>query len=80
MTKIISFISRKGGTGKTTVAMNLATMLFNLGHKLAMLETDTNYTLNTLRQMEVINRGPKMNLYSKYWAVPIKRLLMTWKN
>ncbi|MFW5761336.1 MAG: AAA family ATPase [Cyclobacteriaceae bacterium] len=59
MTKIISFISRKGGTGKTTVAMNLATMLFNLGHKLAMLETDTNYTLNTLRQMEVYKSGAK---------------------
>lgn len=59
MTKIISFISRKGGTGKTTVAINLATMLFNLGHKLAMLETDTNYTLNTLRQMEVYKSGAK---------------------
>ena len=59
MTKIISFISRKGGTGKTTVAMNLATMLFNLGHKVAMVETDTNYTLNTLRQMEVYKSGAK---------------------
>jgi chromosome partitioning protein len=59
MTKIISFISRKGGTGKTTVAMNLATMLFNLGHKLTMIETDTNYTLNTLRQMEVYKSGAK---------------------
>jgi len=59
MTKIISFISRKGGTGKTTVAMNLATMLFNLGHKLTVVETDTNYTLNTLRQMEVYKSGAK---------------------
>lgn len=53
MTKIISFISRKGGTGKTTNAINLATMLNNLGHKVALIETDTNYTLNTLRKMEV---------------------------
>ncbi len=53
MTKVISFISRKGGTGKTTNAINLSTMLNNLGHKVALIETDTNYTLSTLRKMEV---------------------------
>jgi len=53
MAKVISFISRKGGTGKTTNAINLATMLFNLGYKIALVETDTNYTLSTLRQMEI---------------------------
>lgn len=55
MTKIISFISRKGGTGKTTNAINLATILHSMGHKLALVETDTNYTLNTLRKMELYN-------------------------
>lgn len=59
MAKVISFISRKGGTGKTTTAINLATMLFNLGHKIVLLETDTNYTLNTLRQMELYKTGAK---------------------
>jgi chromosome partitioning protein len=59
MAKVISFISRKGGTGKTTTAINLATMLFNLGHKLVLIETDTNYTLNTLRQMELYKTGAK---------------------
>ncbi|QSE97262.1 ParA family protein [Fulvivirga lutea] len=59
MTKVISFISRKGGTGKTTNAINLATMLHNLGHKVALIETDTNYTLNTLRKMEVYKSGAK---------------------
>ncbi len=59
MAKVISFISRKGGTGKTTTAINLATMLFNLGHKLALIETDLNYTLNTLRQMELYKTGAK---------------------
>lgn len=53
MTKVIAFISRKGGTGKTTNAINLATMLNDLGHKVALIETDTNYTLSTLRKMEV---------------------------
>ena len=59
MAKVISFISRKGGTGKTTNAINLATMLNNLGHKVALIETDTNYTLNTLRKMEVYKSGAK---------------------
>lgn len=53
MTKIISFISRKGGTGKTTNAINLATSLHASGKKVMLVETDTNYTLNTLRKMEV---------------------------
>ena len=57
MPKIISLISRKGGTGKTTNAINLATMIFNLGHKLVLIETDTNYTLSTLRQMELHKTG-----------------------
>ena len=61
MTKVISFISRKGGTGKTTNAINLATMLNNLGHKVALVETDTNYTLNTLRKMEVFQAGAREN-------------------
>jgi chromosome partitioning protein len=61
MTKIISFISRKGGTGKTTSAINLATILFNLGHKLVLIETDTNYTLSTLRKMELFKTKANEN-------------------
>lgn len=57
MSKVISFVSRKGGTGKTTNAINLATMLHNLGHNVALIETDTNYTLSTLRKMEVYKSG-----------------------
>ena len=59
MTKVISFISRKGGTGKTTNAINLATMLHSLGNKVLLVETDTNYTLNTLRKMELFKTGAK---------------------
>jgi chromosome partitioning protein len=53
MAKVISFISRKGGTGKTTNAINLATTLNTLGKRVVLVETDTNYTLNTLRKMEL---------------------------
>ena len=55
MSKVISFISRKGGTGKTTNAINLATTLHSLGHRVMIIETDTNYTLGTLRKLELFN-------------------------
>jgi chromosome partitioning protein len=61
MTKVISFISRKGGTGKTTNAINLATMLESIGNKVVLVETDTNYTLNTIRKMELFKTGAKEN-------------------
>ena len=52
MVKVISFISRKGGTGKTTNAINLATSLQADGRKVLLIETDPNFTLTTLRKME----------------------------
>lgn len=61
MTKVISFISRKGGTGKTTNAINLATMLDSIGNSVLLIETDTNYTLNTIRKMELFKTGAKEN-------------------
>jgi len=65
MTKIISFISRKGGIGKTTSAINLATVMYSLGHKLTLIETDTNYTLSTLRSMELFHSKAKDNAIFK---------------
>lgn len=59
MSSIISFISRKGGTGKTTNAINLATTLHQMGKRVLLVETDTNYTLNTLRKMEVFKSNHK---------------------
>lgn len=52
MSQVISFISRKGGTGKTTNAINLATALHAAGKKVLLIETDPNFTLTTLRKME----------------------------
>jgi chromosome partitioning protein len=57
MSKIVSFISRKGGTGKTTNAIHLTTTLRSMGKKVLLVETDTNYTLNTLRKMELFKSG-----------------------
>ena len=61
MSTIISFISRKGGTGKTTNAINLATTLHHMGKRVLLVETDTNYTLNTLRKMEIFKSNDGKN-------------------
>lgn len=56
MPNVISFISRKGGTGKTTNAINLATTLHHMGKQVVLIETDANFTLNTLRKMEMFRQ------------------------
>lgn len=61
MARIISFISRKGGTGKTTNAINLATSLYSMGKKVLLIETDANYTLTTLRKMELFKAQESRN-------------------
>ncbi len=53
---IISFISRKGGTGKTTNIIHLATTLASQKKRVLLIETDTNYTLTTLRKMELFKK------------------------
>lgn len=63
MAKIISFISRKGGTGKTTNAINLTTSLAAMGKKVILVETDTNYTLNTLRKLEAFKAKDKKSSF-----------------
>lgn len=63
MTKVISFISRKGGTGKTTNAINLATSLNQMKKKVLLVETDTNYTLNSLRKIELFKLKKKKDTY-----------------
>jgi len=61
MAKIISFISRKGGTGKTTNAINLSTTIHQMGKHVLLIETDANYTLNTLRKMELFKAKESRN-------------------
>lgn len=60
MATVISFISRKGGTGKTTSAINTATTLFNSKLKTILIETDTNYTLSTIRKMDLFKHGEEV--------------------
>lgn len=63
MTKAISFISRKGGSGKTTNAINLATSLSKIGYAVLLVETDTNYTLISSRKLELFKRKEKEDTY-----------------
>ena len=63
MTKVISFISRKGGSGKTTNAINLATSLNKIGYSVLLVETDTNYTLISSRKLELFKRKEKEDKY-----------------
>ncbi len=63
MTKVISFISRKGGSGKTTNAIHLATSLSDAGYKVLLVETDTNYTLISSRKLELFKRKEKEDKY-----------------
>ncbi len=68
MTKVISFISRKGGSGKTTNAINLCTTLHTQGKKILLIETDPNYTLMSIRKMEVFK--DKLNEDRLFEIVP----------
>jgi chromosome partitioning protein len=63
MAKVISFISRKGGTGKTTNAIHLATTLHHSARRVMLVETDANFTLNTLRKMELFKSDSRDALF-----------------
>ena len=45
MGKILSFSNQKGGTGKTTIAANLAVLWSNSGYKVAVLDADAQKSL-----------------------------------
>src|SRR5688572_5607168 len=59
MPKVISFISRKGGTGKTTNAVNIATALTEMGNDVVLIESDINYSLREIRKDELMNMKDK---------------------
>jgi chromosome partitioning protein len=48
--KVIAIANQKGGVGKTTVTLNLATGLANLGHRVLMIDLDSqaSLTLSTI--------------------------------
>lgn len=68
MTKIISFINLKGGVGKTTITVNIASILAN-NHKKKVLvidldpQTNATVSLITQEQWKKINEEEKQTLF-----------------
>jgi chromosome partitioning protein len=46
----IAFVSRKGGTGKSTLAVGLGVAAMEAGHKVCLLETDPLGTVSNWRR------------------------------
>jgi cellulose biosynthesis protein BcsQ len=54
--KLISFVSLKGGAGKTTALMAIASILIAQGHRIALIEADENLPLTRWKaNAEAIN-------------------------
>ena len=50
--KVISFINQKGGTGKTTTAINVGACLANKGYKVLLVDVDPQGSLTTSTAIE----------------------------
>lgn len=46
MTKVISFLNGKGGVGKTTLTLNVATSIGNRGYDVIAIDTDPQFSLS----------------------------------
>ena len=59
---IITVASTKGGVGKSTVVLNLATVLLNQGKKVAVLDADSQGTVSKWAKVRdyMIDSGEKI--------------------
>ena len=82
MTRTISFISRKGGTGKTTNAINFANVLCERGYHVVVFETDINYTLSALRSRErrKVAEGKRIPDLVRTEETSIVKMIKTFQN
>jgi chromosome partitioning protein len=61
--RIITVAQQKGGSGKTTVAVNLATAFLSKGKSVALLDTDPQGSLGKWFMMRVEKLGENPNLH-----------------
>lgn len=61
--KVISVVNSKGGTGKTTISVNVATRLATLGHKVLLIDMDAKQN-SSLKVIEIRNANQELSTVS----------------
>ena len=60
---IVSVINNKGGVGKTTTTLSLATALMRRGKKVLIIDLDSQMNLTSCAGMKVTDNVPKISTY-----------------
>jgi chromosome partitioning protein len=65
MPEIISTLNVKGGVGKTITSINLAGEFAKQGHKVLLIDNDSQSSLTQILKLEGKNKFTTYELYSK---------------
>lgn len=72
--KIISFVNRKGGVGKSKLTQILCNHLHKTGKKTVVFDMDPQYSIFNLRQAELAGKKSKGEKIDTYPMLPVKPL------